>query len=772
MSTRKPLALTSAIALALSAQAIAEEKPDNELLDQQEEIVIYGEKQDKSLQETPVSVGVITSEDLSNSTIMDFNDVYNRLANVSSLRGGNESLFSIRGISVQGLADNTASFTAGVYVDDVALDNLSIRYNGMNVWDAEQVEVYRGPQGTIQGSNSLAGAVYVKTADPSYEWSGKAQATYGNFNTKRHSIAGGGAIIDDTLAIRIAADDYRSDNYVENVTRNEKDYAGFTRQNVRGKILFEPTDKLSTLLTVAHAKNNMGDNPASVYEDPYSLKAYSDHNAFHNTQINSSSLKVSYDLTDSLKLTSLSTYSHELFDRKDDFDSTAVSLGTVESTGESESYSQELRLNFESDSIQGVAGLYARKLNREDIWLAKDQIDKSEYEKTAIDTLTGVFGQDAQTAGLIFMAVPDLIAATQDYNSKYESMNYAIFGETTFAATDKLTLTVGARYDVEDQDRNQVTFADVDTVTTQPLGFPLDPVTEAQIIGGAQMLLQALETDAQQPNEDAKTDYSAFLPKFAAQYHFTENLNTAFVVQRGYRAGGSSVNLTTSEIIAYDPEYTWNYELALRSSFDTLSINANVFYTDWEDQQVTVSPNGDPRNSYVGNAGKSSLYGAEIEINNQLTEELMIFANAGYVHTEFKKYSVVDYRDVVNNNGETESEAYFKSYAGNQFKSAPEFTAALGFNYAMENGFRLGMDANYQGESYVDNENTLKNEARTLLNAKVGYQHENVGAYLWSTNLTDEEYISSQFDPGTVEGRDYITTGAPRMFGITMNVAF
>jgi outer membrane receptor protein involved in Fe transport len=372
------------------------------------------------------------------------------------------------------------------------------------------------------------------------------------------------------------------------------------------------------------------------------------------------------------------------------------------------------------------------------------------------------------------MVIPERIQVQQDFNSQYNINNYAVFGETTIAATDNLFFTIGARYDMENQERNQVTLADVDTETLNDIsGLGLPAQTVAVLNQSGMMLLSALKQGAQQPNEDAKTDYNAFLPKFAAQYFITDNINTAFVAQRGYRAGGTSVNTSTSEIVEYDPEYTWNYELALRTNFDKISVNANIFYTDWQDQQVTVSPNGDPRNSYVGNAGESKLYGAELEINSQITQEFLLFANAGYVKTEFTNYSVISTKDQdVQGLPAPVPVSYFKSYEGNQFQNAPEFTAALGFNYEMQNGFLLGMDANYQGESYVDNENTLKNDARTLLNAKIGYQHENVGAYLWGTNLSDEEYIVSQFDPGEVEGRDYTTPGAPRMFGVTMNVEF
>ena len=785
MSTRKPLALTSTIALALSTQTIAEEKLGNELLDQQEEIVIYGEKQDKSLQETPVSVGVITSEDLSNSTISDFNDIYNRLANVSVTRGGNESLFAIRGINIEGLAQNPNNFTAGVYVDDVALDNTSIRYGAMNIWDAEQVEVYRGPQGTLQGRSALTGAMYVKTADPSYEWSGKAQATYGNYNTKRHSIAGGGAIIDDKLAFRIAADDNRSDSYVENITRKEDDYSGFIRQMVRGKLLFEPTENFDALLSLSHSKNNIGDTAFTRNDAPFGFKSVSDANAYHNSQTNAGSLKLTYNVNENISVTSISSFANDQIIRADDLDTSAEAWGTNKSTTNSESLGQELRVNFDFDKISGVAGLYYNNIER----TLDQKIDpiypKEQFDDAALEGVKGLLVaqtvpvlmdqglslEDATAAAEasfdeggsqrallegtfagIWTAIPENVAAYQTTKGNYEIENMAIFGETTFEATEQLYFTVGARFEQENQKRDSTTIA---TSLTQAIqGHPAEAEGNMLLAQLGQILSGAEKVD---------TDYQAFLPKFAAQYFFTENMNTAFVIQRGYRAGGSSLNGFNGQVYEYDPEYTWNYELAFRGEFEYLNVAANVFYTDWEDMHLSVYPDEQNNtNTYVDNVGKSNLYGAEIELTSQVTEEIQLFSSLGYVHTEFDTFFLL-------------KEDEISDYSGNEFPRAPSLTVAVGVDYQMENGLFAGVDGNYQNSTYLNNENDQEAEGRTIFNAKVGYQHDHGSAYLWVTNLSNEHYVIDGYESNTEylpAGQDKTIPGAPRMFGITMNVEF
>ncbi len=623
-----------------------------------------------------------------------------------SLREGNESLFAIRGVSVQGLSDNPNTFTAGVYVDDVALDNLSIRYGAMGVWDVEQIEVYRGPQGTLQGRAALTGAVIVKTRDPEYDWGGDAQVYYGEYGTTRLSVAGGGALIDDQLALRVAVDDYQSDGYVDNITRNEDDYAGFDRRTYRAKLLFEPTAlaPFRALLTVARTDNDQQSNPNARADDPFSFDALSDNDAYNEILNDSASLNMSWQFSESLKLTSISTYVEDEYDRLDDFDSTAEPLGVIDQTGGSQSYTQELRLNFNRGNWSGVAGLYYADNKRDTDWDLDTQYAKANVEGQAYGALAA-FGVTGALADSIWNTIPDLIDIQQLYDSRYDIENTAVFGEVTWRPAEPWAFTLGARYDMEDQERDQATVTTVSTVTGNTF---------------ADLLLGELANQLNTEPENTETDYEAFLPKFAAQYYWTDELNTAFTVQRGYRAGGTSVNIASGEILAYDPEYTWNYELALRSTWwdNRATVNANLFYTDWKDQQVDVSPTGDPRDSYIGNSGESELYGIEIEANAFVTSELEVYGNIGYVETEFKEFTL--------NVGGS-----LQDYSGNEFPDAPNLTAVLGANYRMLSGWFIGVDANYHDAPYLNNDNSLEADSRTLFNAKLGYEQERWSAYLW-----------------------------------------
>lgn len=753
----KPL-ITAALLLPFSSLVFAQNteetnaKPTAEL----EQIVVYGEKQDKNLQDVATSVQVIDSTAIEQSTMQDFNDVFARTANVASLREGNETVFSIRGISIYGLSDNPSAYTSSVYVDDVPLNMSSIRYGAMGLWDTQQIEVYRGPQGTMQGRNSLAGAIYIKTQDPSYEAGGHAQAYYGSDNTTRLSVAGGGAIIDDTLAFRLSVDDYQSDGYVNNTTRNEDDYAGFERRNYRAKLLFEPSDSVSTLLTLSHIESDVGDNPMARADNPFSFAAQSDYEGGHDVTTDLAALRINWQVNDALTLSSISSLSKDKDNRIDDYDSSALPLGYITQTNKNRLATQEFRLNFDAGNFYGVTGIYASDEKQQADWVVDSKYPKAGVEQTAYTLMMappsmGGLGLSQGQADAVWGAIPDLIDLNAVNDSDYRTRNYAIFGEVNYTPSASWLLTLGARYDIEDQQRQQYVDNSVDTVVSSG-----DPMIDAVANG-------LLATFVGEESEDTDTDYKAFLPKASVQYFFTPDISTAFSVQKGYRAGGSSVSQISGQIKDFDPESTTNYELAFRNVLmgQRLFVNANIFYTDWKDQQVDVSTSGDARDTYIGNAGQSKLYGLEVELTARVAADWEVFANAGYVKTEFEEF-------MLNRGGGVED------YKGNEFAGAPNITSTVGVVYQPLIGWFAQADATYQDEAYLDNANTREADSRTLVNAKFGYRWQQVSAYLWGRNIFDKQYIANSWEEEAAipAVQDYQMPGAPRSIGVSLAVDF
>ncbi len=745
--------LAFAITTALSSMVVAQDLDPQKDTVQLEGVKIYGQKQIKNLQDTTASVGLMTSDQIEKSTIQDINDVFTRIANLSAVEGGNESIFAIRGVSLYGFTSNPVGYTASVYVDEAPLNIDSIRYGAMGLWDVEQIEVYRGPQGTLQGRNSLMGAIHLKTVDPTKEWSGKAQAVAGPFETSRLSVAGGGALIGDEVSVRLTADTYQSNGYIENSTLNDDDYAGYERANYRAKLKYEPKafSNVSALLSISRHDSKVGEQPYATTLDPFSNKAGSDVKTKNDTISDTASLKFDINLGSGLDFTSVTSINDVSYDRLDDYDSSSLSFGFIDQHNTGKTVSQELRLAFSNESFDGVTGVFFSKAEENRAWIVDSLFPKAAQFESAETALKAGGATDEQIP-FIWAQIPENVDLFDDHDSEYKTTNYAAFADVNWKLNKKVTLTAGLRYDVEEQDRKQVTNRDIRDVVNSG---------DQTVDFYANSLIAYLEGLGISDNESS-TDYEVFLPKLGVTYALTENINTGFTIQQGYRSGGSSVSLLTSQVGEFDPEFTTNYEVSLRSQFlnGEITANANIFYTDWKEQQVEYSPSGDSRDKLIGNAGDSSLYGAEVEVSAYVTSQVEVFTNVGYVKTKFEEFSL-------NSGGEV------KDFKGNEFQDAPNLTATIGSVYRGFDGVFFSVDANYRGEAYTDNENTESRitDARTLLNAKIGYEYLNWSAYVWATNITDENYVINQVDE-YVPGGDALSVGAPRMIGASFTTEF
>lgn len=291
----------------------------------------------------------------------------------------------------------------------------------------------------------------------------------------------------------------------------------------------------------------------------------------------------------------------------------------------------------------------------------------------------------------------------------YEIENYAVFGEVDYEFSRGWTLIAGARVDHDD-------FASATSGFTSPAPF------------------------------SAESDATVFLPKLGIVHALNDRTNLGFTIQRGYRAGGlGSANLVRPN--EFDPEFTWTYELSLRarSSDGRLRATANVFYTDWTDQQVNIGvfPEAD-----TVNAGESTLYGAEGSIDFSPVPSLDLSAGVGYVHTEFDEF-VSDGID----------------FSGNRFPYAPRFTANAGATWRGAAGWFANGNVVYRSSAFADLANTPEREldAYTLVNARLGYEAENWSVYAYLRNALNEDYVVDK------QRLDRWVLGDPREAGMSLN---
>ena len=242
-----PEAYEQAVAVdAVASSAVDAAAPDVET------IVVTGEKLGRSVQETASSVVVVTREDLEASSAASMKDVVTTFANVLSGSGDREIV--IRGVPQTGIGGEGE--TISVYLDGVALPPQAARFAGpLSAWDLDQVEVLRGAQSSTQGRNSLAGAVVLRSREPTADWDARARAGVMSRDGHDFAIAGGGPVT-DTLRFRVSLQDRYDNGEIHNITRDEDDAGRERTRNGRARIAWMPETWPSYRMQYGYTESN------------------------------------------------------------------------------------------------------------------------------------------------------------------------------------------------------------------------------------------------------------------------------------------------------------------------------------------------------------------------------------------------------------------------------------------------------------------------------------------------------------------------------------
>jgi outer membrane receptor protein involved in Fe transport len=724
---------------------------------QLEEIVVTGERYERSLQATTTSVAVTTARRIEQEAILSLQDVYNRTANVSETYGS--SGFTIRGVAAQGVSGAGDAPLSTVYVDGAPLPT-GLLFNGpTDTWDMQQIEILRGPQSTLQGLNALAGSVVLRTRDPGPNWEGAARLIVSDPREVGVAAAVGGPLIADELGLRLAVERRDGDGFTYNSTRDTPEDP-VDRLTVRAKLLWTPSALPGLEARLGYTRFESSGGYRFVYTRT-NLPDYWDNRVNTSDARNGSdietdilTLEASYPLTDRLSLTSATSWSKVSEFTEYDSDLSPASEGYGYADRTYETLTQEFRLNYDGERLSGLLGAFY--YNRDQHFSNFSRVNV-ETPVSTISYLLQSNGLDAATAGyvanLYAAALPVIpVDYTGDYPSKVKS--YALFGDARWRLTDRLTLLGGFRWDHEENAISSVQTAAFVGAYPDPAnyGAPLSPMwfaVSAINLGVADLVAQAAGTSPESARE-----FDAFLPKLGVRYEFTDDLALGFVVQRGYRSGGSSTNLARAQNYAYDPEYTWNYEASLRSAWldGALILNANAYYVDWTDQQVSVNFGSNLYDYHTVNAGKSSLYGFEIEGSWRMSPALDVYGAVGRSKTEFEDFEV--------------SLGNVSDLSGTEFIYAPAWTLSAGANYRWTSGFVANLNANYRSAVYTEagaSQAASRVSSRTVVNGKFGYETGRWGAYLYGENLFDADY-ASYVSPTLQQA----VLGRPRVVGLIL----
>lgn len=764
-----------------------------------EEVVVTAQKRSESLQEVAVSITAIGGDILQAMGMRTTTDLAQITPNMSiqSDRPGN-SFPSIRGIGTPikgpGVDQGVAIYLDGVQVDSAGANQFS-------VMDLQQVEVLKGPQGTLYGRNAVGGVINMTSRKPSDEFEGYVRAGVGDFNAWEVGASVEGPLIEDKLSGRISGMVLENDGYFENRVPGVDDLGDSEDVIVRGTLLWTPTDSLEVTFSGDYSEtktsgpawrsigiNNhqanaaiLGGIVAPVFREPDNDKHKLSHNldSLSESEIYGGSVTIDYALSETIDLISITGYRESEQDLLEDLDGSPNDYLHVASQNAFENLTQEFRLHYTDDSLKGVVGFYY----------------------TDSDT-SNIFSVDAFAE---FLTAPGGAGAGQPTTTDRggETEAWSLFTQWDWDITDSLTLIVGARYSDSQKEtfRSDTTFTELQAIndaTGVDRCFTLAPgLTPAQQPACLTAVVPASTTAIASDGE-----WSSFTPKLGLRYIFENDTMVYASYSQGFRDGG--ISGSALEFREFDEEIVDAYELGFKSEMaeGTVRFNGSVFLYDYTDLQLELSDFADGQVvTTVFNAGEAEMYGAEFEFTWLATEYFTLSANLGLLETEITELEAgptVDFGNIREGNefphapGLSASvipvfnfdllggtvmwrteinyvDEYFDDAENGGFASASDAGSLTG-SAIVENGFAFDPSLVVMPGDLVDDE---VYEAHTVVNTSFVYTtgDGNLDISLWARNLLDEEYEESR---RYVSGVIYTENryALPRTYGVRAEYRF
>ncbi len=733
-----------------------------------EEIVVTAQKREQNLQEVPVSVtafGGVQLEQTGVQTIADLERVTPN-ATLRPSRATNTTLTAyIRGI---GQNDPLWGFEPGVglYIDDIYF----ARPQGamLDVYDIERIEVLRGPQGSLYGKNTIGGAIKYVTKRMTGDSELGIKLGYGSYNQNDVTVTGQLPVIQDKLYIGASIASFERDGYGENLLTGEENY-NKEMKAARLSVEFNPTEdifiRLAGDITEDDSNNKHGNRlvPSNVgnADVTAAFDTWAGAPATSSVENEGVNLIVEWDISEELTFKSITATREGSTKSWIDFDAGPQNVFDAPVSYSDEQFTQEFQLNYTTDNLAIVGGLYY--LDGE----ADGSFDAIAGEVLYSIGLDGVFGPAQGGAVLPEDAGTTFVAYTAG-DAETESM--AAYVHASYNISDSWTVTVGGRYT---QDEKEASVFKAKYVTADG---------PSAAYGGTNLLTLATQSDFTEGD-----DWSKFSPKIGADWKVNDDVMIYASIAEGFKSGG--VNMRADHLAAegayqalpdvaddavlgtdyhvFDPEEARSYELGAK--LDVLDgrvrINTAVFYTEYTAVQITTNRLlGDNFVPTVTTNNEQTIAGMELELNAQLTESLSTVFNLGYIDASWDEF--------VSNGAPLQ---------GVQVSNTPDLTGFLGLNYDADLG-NAGSIVFSGGVSYTSEitmevtlpDQPIDQDDYTLVNLSGTWYsaNENWTVALHGKNLTNRHYRVAGYNFAAFLGDDEITGfyGDPRT--VTLNVGY
>lgn len=717
------------------------------------EIVVTALRRNEKLQDVPVSITALSGQQLAEQRMDSPNDLAGSVPNLQATTLGGEGLpiFSLRGVSMSDFSFNQQGPVA-TYYDEVYKGSFPLLPVGL--YDLERVEVLRGPQGTLYGKNTTGGAINFISRKPRYETEAELSLSYGNYN--RHEANGAiQAPLGENVAARIAFTFARADGWFKNLLPGESDLNATRQYGIRASFLAEPSDEIELILRLSTSLQNPinygifarpgpDGTGAGVYE-AFGGSSYfrtglgkreieSDDVSRRRHRTYGTSLTANWQVSDTLTLTSVSSYDYGKLFVPEDADGSPLDVDRTDNKGRARQFAQDLRLASDYDgAFNFILGAY---YNVEKI-----------HAETALSFFT-----DIDTTGDGAINADDCLQdffLTCVYRNRYDQTkkSAAIYADAKYEISDRVILRGGLRYTGDK--------GTAKNYTAQVLGADGTPI--GNTIPGDPNNFDAAASDR------FKTDNVS--GKIGLDFKIADDNLVYVSFSRGYRANAFNAQafFLPEELNVAKPETVNAYEAGFKTQFldRAVTFNGAVFYYDYKNQQaLDLDPNTAAQT--LVNIPKSRIFGAELELVARPVKGLRLNAGLGVLDTKIERGQV---SGVV--------------LDGNRLPAAPAVSLNAGFDWDLldnDSGkVTFGLNGSYNSKQYFDLFNTerLAQKNYILANSQISYRtaDQRYGVSVWGRNIFNKFYYRGALDLSGF-GFDSFQVGEPRTYGLTFDLKF
>lgn len=718
-----PAALSAQVAEPPASQD-APASPAASDLSQIGDVVVTAQRRAENLQRTPIAVTALSPTTLSERSVRTSQELMQvvpslQVSTQTAGDGGGSATFFLRGMGQQ-RAGNGSQPAVGIYIDDFYYP--SLEGSIFSILDIQQVEVLRGPQGTLFGRNTIGGAIRYTTAKPEFgEFGGYGSATYGSFD--RFDLSGALNLpIGDKVAVRLTGGRLYSDGYDKSAL-DGKELGGSTTTLERIQVRARPTDNVTIDLQGAHSHDFVdgfayylpgpfdhgkvtgiwnsipplgGTNP---YDSRYQSQCHycepgTNPREFSRVTNNVANGVVAWDASDAFTLKSLSGYIKVRSTGFVDLDGSPLPVIQFDQGSNIRAYSQEFQFNGHlfDNRLKYTSGLYYYDA-------------KSHDENTA----TVIAARGAPTI------------------TDRTTLSRAAYVDLTGKLTDALSILGGYRYS---EDRQEATSGTL----------------------------------------HGRKSFGSGTGRLGIQYQITPDAMTYASVSQGFRAGGFN-RLQDGTLQSFRPENSTSYEVGGRFGLleHKLRFNPTLFYTRWTDIQVQriqyiLDANGNPTTTFLtlfDNAAKAHTYGLELEADAAVTKSLHLFGHAATLKAK--------YDDVGDANGIT---------THSLFQRAPKFSFGVGGNYRADLG-SAGSVVGTVNYSWQSSQASTPTDSDRLIIPSYGVMNLRLEYKIASSGLSLAGFVTNLFNKfyfvggvNYAESSPHYDVGRPREFGVTARFQF